>query len=87
MTSSSVQEARQALGRRLREIRKNADLTARELARRADWHESKCSRLESGRTPPPDADIRTYTALCADQEHAADLMATARGAVVAAQRA
>ncbi|EMF52768.1 MULTISPECIES: helix-turn-helix transcriptional regulator [Streptomyces] len=56
-TSSSVQEARQALGRRLREIRKNAGLTARELARRADWHESKCSRLESGRTPPPDAEF------------------------------
>ncbi|MGJ5805501.1 helix-turn-helix domain-containing protein [Streptomyces europaeiscabiei] len=48
MTSSSVQEARQALGRRLREIRKDAGLTARELARRADWHESKCSRLKSG---------------------------------------
>ncbi|MFD9131208.1 hypothetical protein ACFVZA_02005 [Streptomyces bottropensis] len=30
---------------------------ARELARRADWHESKCSRLESGRTPPPDAEF------------------------------
>ncbi|MGW0826988.1 helix-turn-helix domain-containing protein [Streptomyces sp. NPDC002845] len=51
MTSSSVQQAQQTLGRRLREIRKDAGLTARELALRADWHESKCSRLENGRTP------------------------------------
>ncbi|MEU6226184.1 helix-turn-helix transcriptional regulator [Streptomyces sp. NPDC047042] len=79
MTSSSVQQARQALGRRLREIRKDAGLTARELAGRADWHESKCSRLENGRTPPSDADVRTYTRLCAAQDQTADLIATARG--------
>ncbi|MFG3296395.1 helix-turn-helix domain-containing protein [Streptomyces sp. NPDC048179] len=79
MTSSSVQQAQQALGRRLREIRKDVGLTARELARRADWHESKCSRLENGRALPSDADIRTYTTLCAAQDQAADLIATARG--------
>ncbi|MFC8512529.1 helix-turn-helix domain-containing protein [Streptomyces sp. NPDC057257] len=79
MTSSSVQQARQALGRRLREIRQDAGLTARELARRADWHESKCSRLENGRTLPSDSDIRTYTTLCAAQDQNADLIATARG--------
>ncbi|MFQ6145441.1 helix-turn-helix domain-containing protein [Streptomyces seoulensis] len=67
------------MGRRLREIRMDAGLTARELARRAGWHESKCSRLENGRTQPSDADIRTYTAHCAAQEQAADLIATARG--------
>ncbi|WP_031225445.1 helix-turn-helix domain-containing protein [Streptomyces roseochromogenus] len=79
VTSSSVKQARQALGRRLREIRKDAGLTARELARRAGWHESKCSRLENGHTPPSDADIRTYTAHCAAHEQTADLIATARG--------
>lgn len=79
MTSSSVQQARLALGRRLRELRKDAGLTARELARLADWHESKCSRLENGHTHPSDADIRTYTTLCAAQDQTADLIATARG--------
>lgn len=79
MTSSSVQQARQSLGRRLREIRKDAGLTARELARQADWHESKCSRLENGHASPSDADIRTYTTLCAAPEQTADLIATARG--------
>jgi transcriptional regulator with XRE-family HTH domain len=76
---SSVQQARQALGRRLREIRKDAGLTARELARRAGWHESKCSRLENGRTHPSDADLRTYTTICAAHDQSADLIATARG--------
>ncbi|WP_406336219.1 hypothetical protein [Streptomyces sp. NBC_00203] len=28
------------------------------LAGLAGRHESKCSRIEHGRTPPPDADIR-----------------------------
>ncbi|MFE7276075.1 helix-turn-helix domain-containing protein [Streptomyces sp. NPDC057623] len=79
VTSSSVQQARHALGRRLREIRVDAGLTARELARHADWHESKCSRLENGRTSPSDADIRTYTALCDALDQTADLIATARG--------
>ncbi|MER5941194.1 helix-turn-helix transcriptional regulator [Streptomyces sp. NPDC001928] len=79
VTSSSVQQARQALGRRLREIRVDAGLTARELARRADWHESKCSRLENGHTSPSDADVRTYTTLCQAHDQTADLIATARG--------
>ncbi|MET9070929.1 helix-turn-helix transcriptional regulator [Streptomyces sp. NPDC004232] len=79
VSSSSVKQARQALGRRLREIRKDAGLTSRELARRAGWHESKCSRLENGHTLPSDADIRAYTAHCAARGETADLIATARG--------
>ncbi|MFD5737878.1 helix-turn-helix domain-containing protein [Streptomyces sioyaensis] len=78
-SSSKVQEAREALGRRLREIRKDSGLTARALAVLAGWHESKCSRLEHGRTPPSDVDIRLWTLHCDAQEKAADLIATARG--------
>ncbi|MFI2290325.1 helix-turn-helix domain-containing protein [Streptomyces niveus] len=54
-SSSSVKEAAKALGQRLREIRKNAGLTARALARQAGWHESKCSRFESGNRRPSEA--------------------------------
>ncbi|MQY13766.1 hypothetical protein SRB5_39180 [Streptomyces sp. RB5] len=54
-------------------------MTARELARRAGWHESKCSRLEHGRTPPSDADLRAWTLHCDAQDQTADLIATARG--------
>lgn len=77
--SSSVQDARRALGQRLREIREEADLTGRELAKRAGWHESKTSRLEHGKTPPTHADIRTWTRICGAIEQAPDLIATSRG--------
>jgi transcriptional regulator with XRE-family HTH domain len=79
LSFSNVQQAKQALGLRLREIRTEAGLTARELASRAGWHESKCSRLERGRTPPSDGDIRVYTLHCAAVGKEADLIATARG--------
>jgi transcriptional regulator with XRE-family HTH domain len=77
--SSSVTQARQALGQRLREIRKDAGLTARALAGLAGWHESKCSRIEHGRTPPSDADLRAWTLHCCAEGQTADLIATARG--------
>lgn len=79
--SSSVQEARRALGRRLREIRKDAGLAGRELACQADWHESKTSRLEHGKTPPSDADIRLWARLCGVTGQVPDLIATAQGIV------
>lgn len=77
-SSSSVQQAREALGQRLREIRKDSGLTARALAALAGWHESKCSRIEHGRTAPSDADIRAWTLHCGAQSQTADLIATAR---------
>lgn len=45
----------------------------------AGWHESKCSRIEHGKTPPSDADIRAWTHHCGVEDQAADLIATARG--------
>ncbi|WKK26285.1 helix-turn-helix transcriptional regulator [Streptomyces olivoreticuli] len=77
-SSSSVQQAREALGKRLREIRKDSGLTARELAARAGWHESKCSRIENGRTGPSDHDLRVWALLCGAEDRTADLIATAR---------
>lgn len=77
-SSSSVAEARRALGQRLREIRKDAGLIARALAGLAGWHESKCSRIEHGGTPPSDADIRAWTRHCNAEDQTADLIATAR---------
>ncbi|KJS53434.1 XRE family transcriptional regulator [Streptomyces rubellomurinus subsp. indigoferus] len=77
--SSSVQEARRALGQRLDHIRKDAGLSARALAARAGWHEAKCSRIQAGKTPPSDADIRAWTLHCGVPEQAEDLIATARG--------
>jgi transcriptional regulator with XRE-family HTH domain len=77
--SSSVQEARKTLGRRLREIWFDAGLTARALAALAGWHESKCSRLESGARSPSEADLRTWALHCGVPHLAADLVTTLRG--------
>ncbi|MGK4583906.1 helix-turn-helix domain-containing protein [Kitasatospora sp. HPMI-4] len=77
--SSSVQQARAALGLRLREIRRDAGMTARALAHMAGWHESKCSRIEHGKTAPSDADIRSWALHCGAQDQEQDLIATARG--------
>lgn len=77
-SSSSVQQARQSLADKLREIRLDAGLTARALAARAGWHESKCSRIEHAYTPPSDADIRTWCEICATPRQIPDLIAASR---------
>ncbi|MEU6327316.1 helix-turn-helix transcriptional regulator [Streptomyces sp. NPDC047049] len=77
-SSSSIRQAREALGKRLREMRKDSGLTARELAARAGWHESKCSRIENGRTGPSDDDLRVWALHCGAEGQTADLIATAR---------
>ncbi|MFF2611449.1 helix-turn-helix domain-containing protein [Kitasatospora sp. NPDC058046] len=76
--SSSVQQAKQTLGQRLRDIRRDSGLSARALAEAARWHESKCSKIQSGRVMPSEADIRVWTAICGAPDQAADLIATAR---------
>jgi transcriptional regulator with XRE-family HTH domain len=78
--SSSVRQARGALAQRLREIRLDADLTARALALAAGWHESKCSRIEHVKTAPSEADIRLWCQVCGAEDQAADLIASLRAA-------
>lgn len=66
---SSLHEARLALGRRLRELRRQADLSGRELAESLSWPPSKVSKLENGRQSPTDVDIRAWArAAAADDE-------------------
>jgi transcriptional regulator with XRE-family HTH domain len=57
---SSLHEARLALGKRLRELRREADLSGRELAASLRWPPSKVSKLENGRQSPTDEDIRVW---------------------------
>ena len=58
---SSLHEARLTLGKRLRELRRQADLSGRQLAEALAWPPSKVSKLENGRQSPTDADIRAWT--------------------------
>ncbi|WP_326606671.1 helix-turn-helix domain-containing protein [Streptomyces sp. NBC_01800] len=76
--SSRVQKAREELAGRLREIRKDAGISARELAVRCGWSESKSSRIENAKTPPSDADIKAWCRACATEDQAADLIAANR---------
>ncbi|WP_306361493.1 helix-turn-helix transcriptional regulator [Nocardia sp. CC227C] len=74
--SSGVQEARQALGQRLREIRRRAGISGRQLARLSGWHETKVSKIEYGRVKPSDADIRAYCTHAGAGDQLDDLLAT-----------
>ncbi|MFJ6184225.1 helix-turn-helix domain-containing protein [Streptomyces sp. NPDC092295] len=76
--SSRVQKAREALAGRLREIRRDAGISGRELAVRCGWSESKSSRIENAKTPPSDADIRAWCRACSAEGQAPDLIAANR---------
>lgn len=62
--ATAVQEARLALGRRLRELRKQAGLTGVQLAEALEWPPSKISKLETARQTPTDDDIRGWARTC-----------------------
>jgi transcriptional regulator with XRE-family HTH domain len=76
--STPVTQAREALGARLREIRKDAGLTGRVLATTCQWHFTKISKLEHGTQTPSEADLREWCRACAAEDQIADLIATVR---------
>jgi transcriptional regulator with XRE-family HTH domain len=73
-SSSSAWQARQALGARLGELRSDAGLTGRTLARLCGWHESKVSRIEHARTAPSADDIRLWCEYCGQPGETEDLV-------------
>ncbi|WP_433022365.1 helix-turn-helix domain-containing protein [Kribbella sp. CA-294648] len=74
----AARKAREALGLRLREIRKDAGLTGRELAAATGWHFTRVSKLEHGVQVPSNEDIRLWCAACSAEGHSTDLIARAR---------
>ncbi|MBF6181343.1 helix-turn-helix domain-containing protein [Nocardia otitidiscaviarum] len=76
--TNAVQQQREALGQRLREIRRSAGVTGRELARREGWHESKVSKIEYGKIAPSESDLRAYCAHTGNEGQLPDLVATLR---------
>ena len=77
-SSSSVQQSRRVLGARLREIRTDAGLTARELGRLMGRHGSKISRIEHGHAVPSAADVRVWCHHCAAPDQVSELLASLR---------
>lgn len=76
--SSAAKKAQEALGLRLRSLRLDAGLTARQLAAATGWHFTRISKIENGVQRPTDADIRTWCAACATDSEVPDLIAQAR---------
>ncbi len=76
--SSSVQQARQLIADRLRELREQAGLTGLAHARACGWHGSKTSRIENNKTAPSTEDIRTWCRACGAENQAADLVESLR---------
>ncbi|MFI0482743.1 helix-turn-helix domain-containing protein [Actinomadura sp. 9N215] len=76
--STPARQARDALGTRLRDIRKDAGLTGLGLAGRAGWHSSKVSKIEHGKQNPTEDEIRTWYRLCGVDDQVGDLVATMR---------
>ena len=77
-SSSSAWQARQTLGARLGELRRDAGLTGRELAHLCGWHESKVSRIEHAKTTPSAEDIRAWCEQCGAPDQVDDLVAFLR---------
>ncbi|MEV6984180.1 helix-turn-helix transcriptional regulator [Sphaerisporangium sp. NPDC051017] len=65
----NVRQAREALGARLRELRRAAGLNGKQLAQAVGWVATKVSKIELGRQTPSEEDIRTWATACgADRE-------------------
>lgn len=57
---SNVDEARIALGGRLRELRVASELSGKQLAQSLSWQASKISKIENGKQTPSSDDIRDW---------------------------
>src|SRR5271165_1155756 len=76
--TTPVQQAREALGARLREMRKDARLSGRALSAAMGWHFTKVSKIENGSRGPSEEDIRTWCSACGAAAQIPDLIATVR---------
>jgi len=57
---SNIQQAREALGAHLRELRRRAGLNGKDFAERLGWTASKVSKLELGQQTPTTVDLRAW---------------------------
>ncbi|RZD89296.1 helix-turn-helix domain-containing protein [Streptomyces albidoflavus] len=77
--SNQAQEAREALGARLRNFRKDAGFASgRAFAMAAGWAESKVSRIENGKQNASERDVRIWCSKTQRDDQVDDLIATIR---------
>jgi transcriptional regulator with XRE-family HTH domain len=70
---STVQQAREALGSHLRQLRRSAGLSGKELAGQLGWTASKVSKLELGQQTPTSTDLERWVAAVGRPEAAGAL--------------
>lgn len=70
----NVHEARTALGKRLRGLRRQAGLTGTQLAELLSWPQSKISKLETARQTPGTEDIRAWTQATGSESQTGELL-------------
>lgn len=75
---TTAKEAREALGERLRNLRRDAGLTGRQLSELAGWHSSKVSKIEYGKQVPTDDDVRIWCIHTHSADQVPDLIANLR---------
>jgi transcriptional regulator with XRE-family HTH domain len=74
----AAQQAKEAFGNRLREVRQDAGLSGRELAGLTGFHFTKISRVEHGGQGLSDDDIRAWCTACGADDQIPDLIAQSR---------
>ncbi|MEU7419707.1 helix-turn-helix domain-containing protein [Streptomyces antibioticus] len=77
--STDFQQAREALGARLRELRTEAGLNGKDFAARIGWQRSKVSRLENGKQTATAADVEAWAQAAGVSETATELKGRVRG--------
>jgi transcriptional regulator with XRE-family HTH domain len=76
--ATSADQARAALGVRLRDIRRDAGLTGTDLAQLCGWLSSKVSKIEHGKQTPGEDDLRAWCGYCHALAELPDLVAAVR---------
>ena len=77
--STDYQQAREALGARLRELRTEAGLNGKEFAERLGWQRSKVSRLENGKQTAAEADVEAWAHEAGQSDVVDELKRSLRG--------
>ncbi|WP_206184822.1 helix-turn-helix domain-containing protein [Thermoactinospora rubra] len=75
---ANIRQAREALGARLRELRKDAGLNGKQLAQRLGWIATKISKIELGKQTPTEADLQQWARACDAADQLPSLLAQLR---------
>lgn len=76
--ATTADQARAALGIRLRDIRRDSGLSAIQLARATGWQPSKVSKIEHGKQTPSESDLHVWCQHCGSPSELPDLVAATR---------